>query len=357
MALSAKSVTKAVLAVVGTLVSLLLIATVFVEIRLSGPGPLWQPRFHLGHFFAELPKHLPWLLAFMALTASMVPARALQWQTALFHPVPFRERYHFVAIGAFVHNALPGKFGDLFRAFLMARTRKLPLVQTLGSVAVCKLLEFAALMLLVGLSFLGPFAKTMGRFSSGVRIAVVACLGLVGLVVFLARYAASLAAALRRRRRWAKAEAFLVNLSVGLGTARSASGMARALLLSIPPVLAPAIGYGLGLHAVGIEGGLFAGAVVLGAIALGQVVPGFPAGTGIYYFATSWVARELGASATDAAAFAALTHLGTLTTQIFVGAVSLWTRKLKWKDLKRGADDAAQAAKEMSPSTPEALRA
>ena len=37
-------------------------------------------------------------------------------------------------------------------------------VQSLGSVAVCKLLEFAALMLLVAASFVGPFHDTASRF-------------------------------------------------------------------------------------------------------------------------------------------------------------------------------------------------
>lgn len=357
MAITARSMTKVVLGFLGILVSAVLVATVFFEVRLFSPGPLLTPRFNVSTFLVTLPRNLPWLLGFMALTALVIPARALQWQTTLFKPVPFSERYHFVAIGAFVHNVLPGKFGDIFRAFLLSRTQGSPFVQALGSVAVCKLLEFAALMLLVGLSFLGPFARTLDRFSVGLRWAIAACAGLVLLVVVLARYSGAVAARLKQSNRWPKLEAFLVNVSVGLGTARSVSGLARVLLLSIPPVLAPALGYGLGLHSVGVRGGLFAGAVVLGVIALGQAVPGFPAGTGIYYFSTSWVARELGGSPVEAAAFATLTHLGTILTQILVGGVSLWVRKLDWKELRRGAGAAAQAARQVGPGTPEPLQA
>ena len=102
----------------------------------------------------------------MLLSASVIPLRALQWQQhASAQAVPFKERYHLVAIGAFTHNALPGKLGDIIRSFLLSRTQRLPFLQCLGSVAVCKLLEFAALMLLVAVSFLGPFGKTMAHFA------------------------------------------------------------------------------------------------------------------------------------------------------------------------------------------------
>ena len=46
----------------------------------------------------------------------------------------------------------------------------MPFIQALGSVAVCKLLEFAALMLLVAASFLGPFGRILGRFSGALRL-------------------------------------------------------------------------------------------------------------------------------------------------------------------------------------------
>jgi hypothetical protein len=96
----------------------------------------------------------------------------------------------------------------------------------------------------------------------------------------------------------------------------------------------------LGLRAFGIEQGLWAGPIVLGAIALGQSVLVIPAGTGLYYFVTSWTARALGASAEQAAAYAVLTHLGTILTQMGMGAVSLWVRGIRWKDLKRSEQSA-----------------
>ncbi|WP_257458275.1 lysylphosphatidylglycerol synthase transmembrane domain-containing protein [Archangium lipolyticum] len=335
---------KALAVLVGVVLSAILISTAFFRWNLGGDGPLLIPRFSLGKFVHDLPGHLRWLIPFMLLSASIIPFRAMQWQKTLGKPVPIRERYHLVAIGAFTHNALPGKLGDFIRSFLLSRTQRIPFLQSLGSVAVCKLLEFAALMGLVALSFVGPFGETMAQFSGALRAAVGVCVGLVVLVVLLAHYALPLARLLERKKRLPRLQHLLGHVSEGLGTARSFRGMAVALLFSIPPVLAPALGYGLGLHALGIHGGVFAGTVILGAIALGQSFPGVPAGMGIYYFVTSWAARNLGASPEDAAAFATLTHLGTVVSQVAVGALSVRIRGIRLRDLRKGGSLAREAA-------------
>jgi glycosyltransferase 2 family protein len=335
---------KVLLVVGGVMASVLLVSTAFFRWNVTGPGPLLEPRFPLRKFLRELPGHLVWLIPFMLLSASIIPLRALQWQRTLSKRVPFSERYHMVAIGAFTHNAVPGKLGEFIRSFLLSRTQRIPFLHALGSVAVGKLLEFAALMGLVALSFLGPFGERLARFEEALRVAIAVCVGLVLVVVLLAHYALPLARWLEGRQRLPRVRHLLGHVAEGLGTARSFRGMAVALLFSVGPVLAPALAYGLGLRALGIEGGVFAGTVVLGAIALGQALPGVPAGMGIYYFVTSWAARNLGASEADAAAYAVLTHLGTAFSHVTVGALSVRQRGIRLKDLRRGGSLAREAA-------------
>ncbi|WP_338873847.1 lysylphosphatidylglycerol synthase transmembrane domain-containing protein [Myxococcus stipitatus] len=330
--------------VLGTLFSLVLLSTAFFRWNLRGPGPLLAPRFSFSDFIGDLPGHLVWLIPFVVLQGSVIPLRAVQWQSTLPKRVPFRERYHLVAIGAFAHNVLPGKLGDLLRAFLLSRTERIPFLLCLGTVAVCKLMEFAALMLVVSLSLLGPFGATLSRFRGQLEVAVFLCVGLVVLVVLLARGSAPLARFLHQRHRFPRVEGFLHHVSDGLGAARSFLGMAKVLFFSAGPVLASVLAYGLALQGLSIPGGLFAGAVVLGAISLGQALPGVPAGMGLYYFVTSWAARSLGSSPEDAAAFATLTHLGTVLSQAGVGAVSVYVRKIRIRDLRKGGSLAREAA-------------
>jgi glycosyltransferase 2 family protein len=209
----------------------------------------------------------------------------------------------------------------------------------------------------VAVSILGPFGRTVPQFMGALKAAVFACLGLVVVVVGIAHFSAPLAQRLKSSDRLPKLQHFLSHVSEGLGTARSARGMVLTLLLSAGPVLAPTLAYGWALAGVGVPGGIFAGAVVLGAIALGQGTPGVPAGTGIYYFVTSWAARNLGARPEDAAAFAALTHLCTLSTFLLVGAGSVWIRKIRIQDLRSRSHMAADAFKHVDAvSGPEPVR-
>ncbi len=97
-----------------------------------------------------------------------------------------------------------------------------------------------------------------------------------------------------------------------------------------------------------MHGGLFAGTVVLGAIALGQSLPGLPVGTGLYYAVTNWAAVALGASVEAAAAFTVLTHIGTALSQVALGAVSVRLRGIRVRDLRRGGSFAREAASHMA---------
>ena len=334
--------------ILGVCLTAVLISSVFFHWNLSGKAPLLTPRFSFAKFIHDLPHHVPWLLAFMALSASLIPLRAVQWQRTLSKRVPFKERYHTVAIGAFTHNALPGKLGDIIRSFLLSRSQNIPFVRSLGSVAVCKLLEFAALVLVASLSLLGPVGDALVQFAGALRTASILCVALVVAVVLLAHFSSPLARMLSRRGKLPRVQAFLVEVALGLGTARSFRGMLMALLFSLPPVLANASAYGVGLAGMGLNGGFFAGAVILGAIALGQSTPGLPVGMGVYYFVTSWMARKLGASPEDAAAYSTLTHLATLSTQLAVGGISVWVRRMGWRELirktKRAREEVRQVA-------------
>lgn len=326
--------------VLGVIVSTVLLSTVFVRWDMSGEGPLWVARFDGRRFLSELPRHAGWLAAFVALSASMVPLRAFQWQFTLPTKVPFKERYHLVAIGAFAHNAVPGKLGEGFRAFLLARSQKLPFVTVLGSVGVCKLLEFAALMGLVALSAQGPLGIHSPKLRTALQVATAVCLGLVVVVLLLAHGSGPLAARLEKRNRLPRVRVFLEHLWEGLGAARSWKGLALAFAASIPPVLVNVIAYGLALQGVGVAHGMWAGAIVLGAISVGQSLPGIPIAMGVYYFVTSWSARAYGSSAEEAAAFATMTHLATVFTQVAIGSVSLYVRKIRWKELRLRAKEA-----------------
>jgi hypothetical protein len=336
---------KQVMAAVGGAVSLALIATVFVDVHPFAQGGWWSWRVDPAVFVRDIPAQLPWFLPFLLLCALQLPLRAVQWQATLRAEVPLASRYHLVSIGALVHNALPGKLGDVTRAWLLAREERLPLVESLGSVGVCKLLEFVALVGVAALASLSPAVPEAMR--GGLRMAALACLGLCAGVFALAQLSARLA----RRcegRGWRRAAKFFTDADAGLHTVRRPLALLKAVGLSALPVLAPALGYGLALQVMGIPGGWLGGPLVLLAIAVGQSVLIVPAGVGLYFVATGWAAQALGATTEQAALLATLTHVALLASQCGLGALSLWARKLSLTGL-----DEARRASSSSKGTPE----
>jgi hypothetical protein len=341
---------RAPAALLGAVLSVPLIASAFFHIHLSG-GLRLAPRFPVGPWLSQLPHHLPWVLAFAACAAAILPLRALQWRYTLAEPAPpFGPRFHAVAIGAFFHNAVPGKLGEFFRAFFLARRTRRPFFESLGSVLVCKLLELAALLSVVCLALAGPGSRFAPRLGLALALSSVACVLLVGLALGAARWALPASLRLESRGRFPRLARGLAHLGRGLAAVRSPRRMAQAFAASFGPVLASALGFGLALQALGVPRGLFAGGVVLGAVSLGQLTPGLPIGLGMYFLTSSWAARALGATAEQAAAFAALTHLASLAPQVAVGLVSLALHRLHPADLLREREGAcAQPAPEEAP--------
>lgn len=333
----------------GLIFTAVLGSTAFFEWNLKGDGPLLTGRFPAAVFVDALWKNLPWLVLFTLLSSAMLPLRAIQWQRTLETKVPLRERWHFVNIGALVQNLLPGNLGDVTRSFLLARTQRLPVVVGLGSVAVCKLLELATLVILAAIALSLPYWSHMPALSNALGTAAWVFVALITLVVLLARYATPLAAKLERKKRLPKLQVLLGHVDAGLGTARSLKGMLIALIFSFPPNLAAALAYGIGLRMMGVEHGLAAGALVLALIALGKGAPGIAPGPGMYFLVVSWAAREFGASPEDAAAYALLTNIATGVSHWIPGLVSVVVRRIKWSELRAQTSMAREAAHGVKP--------
>lgn len=342
---------RAALVVVGAVITILLGSTAFVDWSFSGDKPLATARFSVGQFVSALGDNLGWLVIFFILSAAMLPLRAIQWQKTLVPSVPFMERWHFVNIGAAVHNLLPGNMGDVTRAFLLARTQRMPFVVGLGSVAVCKLLELASLIIVAAIILLFPYWSQIPQVVTALRAGAWICVGLVVLVLVLAHFSRRVATKLEARGRLPKVQRLLLEVDAGLGTARSVRGTIIALLWSFPPNLACMLGYGIGLLALGVPHGLLAGPLVLALIALGKGVPGLPTGPGVYMLVVAWAARALGASDADAAAYALLTNIATGVSHWVPGLVSLAVRRIRWSELKAQTAMAAREAKKAQEQT------
>ena len=299
-------------------------------------GPTFTPRFELGTFLARLPSHLRWLGGFVALAALLPALRALVWREVLPAPAPrYADAYHATALGAFIHNAVPGKLGPLAAAWVLARLARRPFAPALSAQLVAKLLELGAIV-------------ALGAVAAGLRgsDAALGRVVLAGAALFLvlASAAAALAlgaprAAARLARRLPRAGAALAALGEGVAGAGRPARLAAAFALAALPALAAAVAYALALRAIGVAESAAGGALILSVIAFGQLTPGLPIGAGVYWSLAAWAARQLGAAPDAAAALAILTHAGMVGVGVALGGVSALARRSDVAELFRRRRD------------------
>lgn len=301
-------------------------------------------RFPVDEWFAALPSHLPWLLVFAIFSASVVPLRAWKWGYLLGKDRPrYADRYHSVAFGLLAQNVIPGKMGEPVRAYSLSRFSGLPFFRTLGTIAICKLSDLFALVLLVLISPAGPIFGAAEGLRGGLVGVGAAVPVLVALLVVVALHAPRLAGWLEARNRAPRLSRTIRHLAEGIRGA-TPKGVAKHVGATVVAIASVGFGYTVALHGTGVENvGLLSGVVVLAAITLGQAPPGVPAGLGMYYLSCSWAARMLGASAEQAATIAVLTHLGTVVSHAGVGLASVAIKKVKIADFlpRRRAKEAA----------------
>jgi glycosyltransferase 2 family protein len=137
----------------------------------------------------------------------------------------------------------------------------------------------------------------------------------------------------RVARRWPRAGGALVALGDGIAGVGRPARLALALAAAAGPALTAAAAYSFPLTAFGVPAA--GGAVVVAVVTFGQLTPGLPVGTGVYWGLAAWTARHLGAAPEDAAALAVLTHAAMVAASVTVGMASAIARRGTLAELVR----------------------
>jgi hypothetical protein len=333
---------RVLLGVAAAVLSALLAGLAFFRVTFSGGVLRILPRFDLTEWLGRLPSHLPWVVPFVVLTATLSALRAIVWGRTL--PVPpsgtpptWRMRFHALALGGLVHNVVPGHLGGLASVWVLSREGRLPLPVTIGSFLLAKLLEFGALFastaLLALVARLGGYGVTVVRpmlWAGGIAL-VAFVIALVGARRFAPRLAARLAA----RGRLPRVALALEALAAGLAAVHSPRRLLAGWLLAFLPVLASSLAYALALRHMGGHSFLLGGGLLLGAVTFAQMTPGLPSAIGLYYLVCAATARALGVPDEQAAALAALSHLSQVAGHILVGVASAIAHHDGLRDLLR----------------------
>jgi hypothetical protein len=300
----------------------------------------------------------PWaLLAGLFFVAVTLVARAVRWQYLLqpLGPTRFRTAFRTTIIGFAVLTLLPLRVGDLLRPYLLARQERLSVSATLATVAMERVLDLVAVLVLlaaflwtgIGAAHVTPAAAAAlndVKFWATVSTAV----SLVGLAAMWALAAhPQRAAALARTvehvssARVADGLSGLVNyVSTGFGSLRSPAAIAVTISWSLVVWLAIAAETWAVSRGFGIDM-TFIGSFVMQPLLVLGVAVGTPGGLGPYQVAYVFgVTTFFGASQETAVASSFVVWVISFVPVVLLGLVYMAQDGLSMGRLEQLASEA-----------------
>jgi hypothetical protein len=328
-------------------ISLLLIFALTIDI-----GEMWST-FKKANYLVIIPGILAYFLG--------VCFRTLRWQVLLsgIDEIKIRTLFPIVVIGCMANNILPFRLGELIRGYYLKNKKGVPTATALSTIFVERIMDGLALILiLAGSSMSVPFDAIFSRLSQITKLdetflLVIFTLPfaiLFGLLVAIALNgprAMSIFSQLTSQlpRNLARSINHLTEDVVeGLYSLRNWKITCKALLLSLPIWILEAILFHSVLVSLGIlpsNAGLwhiFASATSITAITnIGASIPSMPGGIGLFEMIareTLMVIEPASVSRSEAAAFAALTHLCLIVPVVLLGQLFLWAEGLSLRKLR-----------------------
>ena len=336
-------------------------------------GPLWQALLGIaisaGFLYWALKDISPHdvavqirsanpLLFFLsvAVVTCCFPARAFRWRVVLDASSgtrqPFRPVWLATAIGYMANNVLPARAGEVVRAYAARRLVGLPVSTALSTIAVERIFDGVAVVLLMAVGIAAPGFPD-GVTVSGVRVTTLA-LGMSavfgGALVFLALVARwpdfwlglgdRIAGALLPARAAAWVSRVSRSLFGGLSVLRSPVAFLRVLLWTLLVWMLNALSFELAFEAFHLDTLPLTAALVLqGIAALGVAVPSSPGYVGVFQAACIAALGIYGIHKDVAVGFSLALHAAWFVPITVLGLWALLRAGLSLGELRRGGTE------------------
>jgi len=251
--------------------------------------------------------------------------RALRWRhlTDVIQPIPIFPLFRATAIGFMANNVLPGRAGEVVRAWVLSRETGASGAGLLGTVVLERVIDSVAFLALASMVLWGGGSRALG---GGILVGAAASLLIalilpVGILVWL-RIAPEQALRSMHRtlvlvlpeRLSAQVEGLLSRFAEGLGSLRGGSHLfwiiVHSVLLwgviSVIPFYAGVLALGIDLGSVTRT--LAAAYVTLAAVGLAVALPAAPGFFGTFHLACKESLAAFGVPDTQAFAMAVIVH-------------------------------------------------
>jgi uncharacterized protein (TIRG00374 family) len=297
-------------------------------------------------------------LASIVLAVGPVLVRAWRWR-ALLEPVrdgtSFGARFRATMIGFMANNILPARIGEFARAYALSRAEPVPIVASVGSLVVERLLDGVIVVLFLFLAMAMPGFPGIGSGGAfgAQALAVLLLMGgialvALGMVLFPARVTAladKIAGKLLPARFRRPVVDGLVALLAGLGSLRQPRLLARAGFWSIGVWLVNTFAFWIGFRAFGIDVPFAAALFLQSVIALAVALPSAPGFFGLWEAAARVGLHEVwGVELQKALGFAVGFHIGSFLTVTIPGLYFAWRMGLSWGEMGKGRGASGETA-------------
>jgi hypothetical protein len=298
--------------------------------------------------------------------------RTWRWRSLIVpvHPgTQFRPRFAAVCIGFMANNVFPARIGEFLRAYVLSRQEPIPVVTSLGSIAVERVFDGSTL---VGLTFLAlalpsfPAGTATGQEVHRVAGYTAIFFGSVALLlVALVIWPRQVVAAIERFVARFLPDAYcrpivdaLESLLASLGAIRQPLLLLRIVFWSIMLWLMGALSYWLGMLAFGIRVP-FLGAVFLqSVVSFAVVLPSSPGFFGIFEAAVRvGLVQIWGLDPNQTISFAIGFHLGGYIPVTVMGMYYVWRLGISWKEVGGGEEVVEETVEQQLPAAREIVHA
>jgi glycosyltransferase 2 family protein len=274
--------------------------------------------------------------------------RALRWGILLrpFARVDTQPLMSATAIGFAANMLLPLRAGEVIRPWLLARKVKLPLAQTLATVALERLFDMATLLLFFAIATLTlplpPEWKRYGWFFLATFVALLALL--IALQQLPERTIALVSTLLvpLPDRISSLVEKAIRQFAEGLASLQSGAAIAIALAYSLVVWLTLALTFGLGISALELPVPWLRGALSLTAIvAIAVAIPGGPGFIGMFQVGCEVALGVYGITKSVAFSYSVLVHVIQFASSVLLGLYYFLRENVSLSELRNEASAAA----------------
>lgn len=294
-----------------------------------------------------------WYLGAVFMTTFPFWVRTWRWKS-LIRPVypetTFGARFRASMIGFMGNNVFPSRAGEFLRAWVLSRLEPVPMVTCLGSIAVERVFDGIALVVLTFVALAGPSfpshsatGEEMHRYASVLAIVfgsvglvfgalVIAPQRMVGLIErFVARFLPD---------AWCRPIVdSLESLLAALAAFRSPLLLLRLVVWSFVLWLLGALSYWIGLRAFGIRVPFLAALFLQSVTSFAVAVPSSPGFFGVFEWAVkTGLVGIWNVDASRALSFAIGFHIAGYIPVTVIGAYYVGKLGLSWKQVGKGEE-------------------